>query len=1010
MKRNILYTFLYILITMTSACRDDMLEVEDDFIPEGTSRLTAVVNFKPLTPALNGTSRTQGDAIKAIQSLSVLLYDQDSNLIKKQVIENYTIKGEEYRDNADAENGTTAESQTPHAEFSISIPYGRYFMYAVANLGNLENHDVSTIKKLKSIPLEWEENIRGNDQMLGHFTINGQENSKDESLVINQKRMTLHSWIRRVVSKVTVAYDASELKEGVFIYLKSVQIKDIPNTCFLGDTNTIKDEKSLISEGEIIYYYKGENIPTFDEKYPVRLATGVPKYGEHSETSNALFFFENMQGAGEKMPSKLQDANNDGILDHPGYPEDDSYRLKDAVPCGTYIEVDAYYVSINPEKVGSGSIKYRFMLGKDVEQDYNAERNYHYKLTLKFKNFANDADWHIEYKEPKPGIEVPNPYYISYLYNHSMMLPLKINTGNHTIKKIETEIIDNRWAPNEPGDFNYHRAMDLKEQYQCNGFLSLHKTDSTVITGPEVISKDVNKTYYEQVPKRGERTYTDMSDGFHSTENAQEEDKYSVKSEKSDSGMIYHVALPMYTRAKQLIKASAYTGNNPYVAYQRKAVVRIVVTLENGDTLQKDVTIYQVRRIVNPKGIWRSHNNDKSFHVELKRLPGEDATKFQTFPSEGPWKAYIVRSTENFTNLSNGVVKGAQDTIYGKTGSNIDFWINFNGTCAKDKSRYAIVRVEYHNYTCYHLIFVRQGYAPDNLISGGTKWHTCNMKTVSKETDSPVEEGSLFKFGNWEQPIDAMSNKNPIEKKNGYWTNIKPEDFEDDKDKLLSIAGTTNTSLWENITYKKPEDETFSTPNEATWKVASLEDYANLYNDPDIEQGFGILYGDEATQTADDINEAYGYDYENRTGRGMRGCFVYNKITGKNLFFPIGASGYGHRRANEKNGWGNVPIIRQVALRYSCGRITYFSGTSTKYPDGIDDAPLFYDLFMRPGAIYWLDKQVTQSNNSTLAALKGAEVDALAWDFNYFTFDFFPISASSVNTGADACFVRCVEK
>ena len=141
---------------MTSACRDDMLEVEDDFIPEGTSRLTAVVNFKPLTPALNGTSRTQGDAIKAIQSLSVLLYDQDSNLIKKQVIENYTIKGEEYRDNADAENGTTAESQTPHAEFSISIPYGRYFMYAVANLGNLENHDVSTIKKLKSIPLEWE--------------------------------------------------------------------------------------------------------------------------------------------------------------------------------------------------------------------------------------------------------------------------------------------------------------------------------------------------------------------------------------------------------------------------------------------------------------------------------------------------------------------------------------------------------------------------------------------------------------------------------------------------------------------------------------------------------------------------------------------------------------------------------------------------------------------------------------------------------------------------------------
>ena len=87
----------------------------------------------------------------------------------------------------------------------------------------------------------------------------------------------------------------------------------------------------------------------------------------------------------------------------------------------------AFYVSINDKKVGRGPIKYRFMLGKDVITDYNAERNHHYKLTLKFKGYANDADWHIEYEEPEPGIEVPNPYYISYLYNRTMNLPVKIN-------------------------------------------------------------------------------------------------------------------------------------------------------------------------------------------------------------------------------------------------------------------------------------------------------------------------------------------------------------------------------------------------------------------------------------------------------------------------------------------------------------------------------------------------------------------------------------------------------
>lgn len=40
----------------------------------------------------------------------------------------------------------------------------------------------------------------------------------------------------RAASKVTIAYDASGLKEGVFIYLKSVQIKDIPVNCYLGKT------------------------------------------------------------------------------------------------------------------------------------------------------------------------------------------------------------------------------------------------------------------------------------------------------------------------------------------------------------------------------------------------------------------------------------------------------------------------------------------------------------------------------------------------------------------------------------------------------------------------------------------------------------------------------------------------------------------------------------------------------------------------------------------------------
>lgn len=92
--------------------------------------------------------------------------------------------------------------------------------------------------------------------------------------------------MRRAASKVTVAYDASGLNEGVFVYLKSVQIRDIPKTCFLGNTNKIEEQGDLF-EGEIIRYYEGEK-PTFNENYRARLSSGKFTYGEHGITSDAL--------------------------------------------------------------------------------------------------------------------------------------------------------------------------------------------------------------------------------------------------------------------------------------------------------------------------------------------------------------------------------------------------------------------------------------------------------------------------------------------------------------------------------------------------------------------------------------------------------------------------------------------------------------------------------------------------------------------------------------------------
>ena len=466
MKRNFLtYILLCILLLGSAACQDDPLYNGGE-IGEGESLVSATVKFKPLTPALNGNTRTAGNVIKSIGNLCVLLYNEKGELLKTYPLTEGTGEGhyklsEDKRPEDNPDSGLhPAEAQTPHADFKLKIPYGRYRIYAVANMEDLLTNEtyskaIETADGLKSISLQWDKDeVANNNQMFGYFTVTGSEQN-NEVAVINRASVKLHAWIRRAASKVTIAYDGSDLHENVYIYLKSVTIKDIPTECYLGKKSTInrnpdddiKDYGDLIADGESITYAEGTS---YDEHWPARITKGKPYYyyidnGQkgvsvakaeydskradyaklaHGETNEALFFYENMQGEGK---DKRQDADGDKELDAPGLnnkPEDKFY--KDQKPYGTYIEVKAYYVSNVDGRVGNGDIIYRFMLGKNITDNYDAERNHHYKLTLKFNKYANDVDWHIEYEEPEPGIEVPNPYYISYLYNHSMMLPLKI--------------------------------------------------------------------------------------------------------------------------------------------------------------------------------------------------------------------------------------------------------------------------------------------------------------------------------------------------------------------------------------------------------------------------------------------------------------------------------------------------------------------------------------------------------------------------------------------------------
>lgn len=1065
------------LAVLFQSCELDLLEQPGGEIPEGCTRVDLEMRFTPMEVAqMNAGGRSDGmvfegedgagndyttapdgNSMDPIRSLVILVYNTNNELQRDLSVSVDLTKYRpelENREPSDATNGAGVQEKTYCVKSPLTLPFGNYKIFAVANVDGLspQSTGIETTDKLRAIQLQWSPSVAYKCPMFGYFTnekadTRGMNLEGEAEVLVRPSTTYLHSWIRRAASKLTIDFDGSNLRENVTVFIKEARVYDVADGCYLGlysaagpaqPGSSVNAGFGITQSDYRIVYGPGTADDLNYENWPsvVRGSklTSYKRNGKtvdfHDETAFCLPFFENMQGTGSM---KYQDANFDGNVDHPdagdfetdadGNPvldENGSKKwlydeAKDSKPYGTYVEVTGYYQSRNNDYVTSGPIKYRFMLGKDAKNNYDCERNHHYKLTLSFKGNGNDADWHVEYDET-PGIHLPSPLYISYLYNHNMTMPLRVNTGGRKVKSIQVDVTSNNWAPYFDPDWSerpandrldYYREADSTgnygAKYPWNGFLSLMNVSDTQNETDNQISYQTEYTDEEGLKvSRGSRQYS-VDPGQHVSEAY---GTYSITSR----GNVIEMQVPLYTRAKQLVKGSAYTGNNPYVGYPRKAHLKISVVLTDGSVLPAAETdVIQVRRIVNPKGVFRMHNNDETFHVVMKQLEKESSHSFENVISQGPWRAYVVGGDKNFITLDGKAM------AEGTTRTPIDFNINFNGTIAADKQRFAVVRVEYHNYSCVHLIFVRQGEAPVKLYSDSPAWHTFNMKTQTEEVGQCVDEGSLFRMNRWDYPIDA-SNNNYSDIKD-YWVNITPEDFKVQKTSY-KMANNMSGGLvsWTTIG-SGSGDATFpnTTVNKKTCGVATVQEFQDLRNA--TEQAYGVLYGDKATEVKSDLNEAYGYQRDEHGKAdptwGMRGCFAYvadstKSEYGYSLFFPIGASGYGHRKhEGQRGGWGASEPISGT-LRYAAGRIERY--LNPKNPNAL---PLFYDLYKRPGALYWANKKGKVTNGLDNS-------DKMGLDINYFTFDFTPIDATScfgtINgnktpyNGSDACFIRCVDR
>ena len=1059
------------LLIATTSCRDEPLfDMEE--IGEGIGDIRATVSFLQPEPALE--SRAAGNAVGTVSDMWVVLYEINptggTDFYGKYHVSaggygyqcNQTGNSSEPSDAETGDNlGATGE-RTPHADFRIDgIPFGKYKMYAVANVPDLSDEDVATEEALKSKNFTWKTTVSENNAMFGYFTsATGQTSQGFDApvLYVNRKTVDLHAWIKRMVSKVTVAFDPTGLKESVWVYVKSITIHDIPTDCRLGVNNTPDAASELITNGESINYYTAATADDH-EKWSLVLSKGSGVQGSsHSNTANALYFFENMQGnyPGQKEYLKEQIPDETGTaIDAPD--ADGTNDYKDRIKYGSYIEVVGYYLSKNKEKLSSGPIRYRFMLGKDITYNYDAERNFHYKLTLKLRGFANEADWHISYTEQTPTVFTPDKYYISYLYGQSLQFPVRVLTGDDNVRKykVKAEIIENNWCPfdeptnslpptsvgsmtningmawNKAAYDNVYKKYDTVSKQCAFGFLSLRQptagflypagTNQNTMYGSDTNDKLIS---YYTTNKIGEAEYSLATDGTFNIDGKSNQGSYSVKYDAQDKSV--SLLVPMYTRQEKMVPMTDFSGNNPYSRYMRKATVRFTLwdgdkqvafkDEDGNDIMQRDVPILQVRRVENPKAIYRAHDKTDPFDVTLMIVPNaeDNTTTFEALTSDGPWRASILADPNGLIKLTKDgqTVTSAGQYITGVTDSEIAFTYQPNGTIGADETRCGIILVEYHDYACRHLIFVRQGYNK-GVTLGDATWSCFNVYATGKSTTSYVPEdlttvsvattasplsiGSYLKRNQYNYSIREANND-----QYGWMKSVTGKDLS-----VAYLDGTTvktKNAQWGNIQgyawrsydgasyrYDKQWADTWNgvgAQKDKTFTVPTAAQYQSII-DKQLDHGYGVAYADGASATATSIADAFGFtDYNNDnnngsgSAKGTRVCVVYNRSNGDNVLFPMGNEGQARRPISVKAVSGTESLVA-VMPDTGPGALSYsgFRGVL----QNSDYRPLTYNIYRHAGAVYWVKQPIHSGNNATYTKFNSAFA---SWDVGYFTFVF----------------------
>ncbi len=360
-------TIKYISILVLSACMAALSScAEEDIVKKGTPgdghtlliELTADANreISPLSKA------SADDPQEKVTDLNILIY-QNGSIVENE--SQYITSGEILTKLS--QPSTTGNNAS--APFTLTdIEPGAKVVYVVANAGKslINDAGAATADNLRNYKF-------GMNGVKPQFVMFAEGQSFDVS-----SNASITSSLKRIYSMVTVKMEFdSKFNKNIQIIPQSVQLKHIPTTGQLKENNMINSSSECLIDGEKIE--KGSSDAHF-------------LLEDHS-SATPLFLYENRQPKGKNMGDE-RTKTPAGISQATAMSE----IIKTDRKC-SYIEIVAQYIkSGNAEGAGSGTITYRFFLGENATDNFDVQRNYHYKVTLSLTGDGgkDEATWRVE--------------------------------------------------------------------------------------------------------------------------------------------------------------------------------------------------------------------------------------------------------------------------------------------------------------------------------------------------------------------------------------------------------------------------------------------------------------------------------------------------------------------------------------------------------------------------------------------------------------------------------------